>query len=234
MARELDAREFADIAEALHTRPTPTDTAEQVVAYARDQLDADWAGLTLIRAGGRLITAAPSDPLVETVDRLQYELDEGPCRDSAWHDRTLVARDLRCDPRWPQWGPKAAALGITSALAAELSSSDRRIGSINLYWRERRDISSDDAAYAHIFARHAALALQESFSHANLHVALDTRKLIGQAQGILMERFGLQGDQAFAVLRRYSQTHNLKLRAVAEELVATRHLPGDSGGELPG
>lgn len=225
MSPELNAREFADLAEATHAKPDPTETAEQVVAFARHQLDADWAGITLIASGGRLTTLAPSDPLVETVDRLQYDLDEGTCRDSSWHGQTLTAVDLGSDPRWPRWGPQVAALGINSALAAELATDTRRIGSINLYWGRRRNISADDAAYAHIFARHAALALRTSLNEANLHVALDTRKLIGAAQGILMERHGLDLDQAFQVLRRYSQDNNLKLRAVAEQLVATRKLP---------
>jgi AmiR/NasT family two-component response regulator len=45
--------------------------------------------------------------------------------------------------------------------------------------------------------------------------------------GILMERFDLDPDQAFDVLRRYSQTHNRKLRDVAQDLIDTRHLPSN-------
>ena len=56
--------------------------------------------------------------------------------------------------------------------------------------------------------------------------AIDSRHQIGQAQGILMERYNLSADQAFAVLRRYSQEQNRKLREVANEVVSTRHLPG--------
>jgi AmiR/NasT family two-component response regulator len=76
-----------------------------------------------------------------------------------------------------------------------------------------------------IFARHAALALSGAMNEAELNVALDSRKLVGQAQGILMERYGLDEARAFAVLRRYSQDHNLKLRRVAEYLVSHRRLP---------
>lgn len=230
MSPEINAREFADLAEAMSGESTPVETAEQVVAFAKQQLGADWAGITMITAGGRLRTLAPTAPLVEDVDVLQYELGEGTCHDSSWTGQTLVANDLRTDPRWPTWGPKVAALGVVSALAAELTrTDDRRIGSINLYWNRPMEISADDAAYAHIFARHAAIALQASFSDAQLHVALDTRKVIGAAQGILMERHGLTMDQAFQVLRRYSQDHNVKLRNIAEQLLATRKLPGNGG-----
>jgi GAF domain-containing protein len=221
-----DPFEFARLAEELQAAPTPTATANEIVEYVRTELDANHAGLTLIRAGGRLETVASTDPLVERADRLQYELDEGPCRDSSWHSQTLFANDLASDPRWPRWAPKVSALGVASVLAAELTTvEDRRIGAINIYWTHPRDFTADDAAFADLSARHAALALATSLNEAGLNVALDSRKLIGQAQGILMERYDLDADRAFEVLRRYSQDHNIKLRQLAEHLIATRKLP---------
>jgi GAF domain-containing protein len=226
MTRDLDPMEFARIAETLQAAPTPMQTAEQIVNYLRDQLDADHAGITLIRARGRLETVAATDPLVEQADALQYELDQGPCRDSSWHRETLVVNELVADERWPRWATKVAQLGISSALAVELTTTeDERIGSINVYWTRHRIATADDIAFVNIFARHAALALSGAMNEANLNVALDTRKLIGQAQGIVMERYGLDEAKAFALLRRYSQDHNLKLRRVAEYLVSTRRLP---------
>ena len=226
MYPESDALEFAKIAEALHAAPTPAATAQEIVEYVREQLDADHAGLTLIRSGGGLDTVASTDDLVERAERLEYELDEGPCRDSSWHRETLRSSDLHADSRWPRWAAKVADLGIVSALAVELTAvDDRRIGAINVYWRSRREFTADDVAFANIFARHAALALSESMNEAGLNTAMDSRKLIGQAQGILMERYDLDEAQAFEVLRRYSQDHNIKLRRVAEHLIATRRLP---------
>jgi hypothetical protein len=230
MSLELDPMEFARIAQALRAAPTPTRTAEDIVDYVRRQLNASHAGLTLIRARRRLQTIAPTDPLVEQADRLQYELDEGPCRDSSWHRETLISTDLATDQRWPRWAVKVCDLGVASVLAAELTDvDDRRIGSINVYWTRPRQFTADDVAFVNIFARHAALAISRSLDEADLHVALDTRKLIGQAQGILMERYRLDESRAFEVLRRYSQDHNLKLRHVAEHLIATRQLPNTSG-----
>jgi GAF domain-containing protein len=227
---DFDARAFVELAEMLQSAPTPRRTAEEIVGYIRDQLDADHAGITMIRPRRRLETVAATDPLVEQADQLQYELDEGPCRDSSWYRETLSS-DLADDKRWPQWARKVATLGIASVLAVELTTVDeRRIGAINVYWKRRRTFTADDTAFANLFARHAALALSTSFNEAQLNVALDTRKLIGQAQGILMERFGLDEPRAFEVLRRYSQDHNMKLRRVAEYLIATRQLPEAGGG----
>jgi GAF domain-containing protein len=232
MSPDLDPMEFARIAQALRAAPTPAATAEEIVDYVRRKLDASHAGLTLIRSRRRLETIAQTDPLVEQADRLQNELDEGPCRDCSWHREVLISTDLAADPRWPRWVGKMCALGVSSVLAVALTDvDDRRIASINVYGTRPREFTAGDVAFANIFARHAALALSRSLDEAGLSVALDSRKLIGQAQGILMERYELDESRAFEVLRRYSQDHNVKLRQVAEHLIATRQLP--SSGESP-
>jgi GAF domain-containing protein len=231
VAPDLNAREFAELASALRSAPTPDRTAAQVVGFAVHQLEADYAGITLLRRGGRLETIAATDPLVEKLDALQSELGEGISRDPSWHGEALLAVDLGSDSRWPRWGSTAADLGIACLLAVEFTNGDiGRAGSINLYWRRPRCFGADDVAFANIFARHAAVALEHSLELAGLNVALDGRKLIGQAQGILMERHDLDEARAFEVLRRYSQDHNLKLRQVAEHLVATRRLPTERIG----
>jgi len=224
--RDHDAIDFAELAASLQAAPTPIETAEDIVRYVQAQLDADQAAISCIRSRNQLETIAPTNPLVEQLDRLQDELSEGPCYDSCWPGQTLLVSDLADDKRWPTWAAKVSALGITSMLATELNTVEgRRIGSIATYWTQRRCFTPDDVAFMAIFARHAALALSASWNEAGLNVALDSRKLIGQAQGILMERHGLDEGRAFEVLRRYSQDHNIKLRDVAEHLIATRQLP---------
>ncbi|MDF8266301.1 GAF and ANTAR domain-containing protein [Luteipulveratus flavus] len=233
MDNDSVAREIAELAQDLHSAETPAQTAEQVVAFAQQQSGADYAGISLIGRGGKLETIAPTDPLVRRLDELQDELDEGPCHDSAWEQDTLVSSDLRTNPRWPRWAPRAADLGVGSAMGAELSDANgRRMGAVNLFWRRPRTFTPEEVGFMTIFARHAALALDAARTQDGLRTALDARGLIGQAQGILMERHRLDQDQAFEVLRRYSQNYNLKLREVAERLVLTRSLPDTepSGG----
>jgi GAF domain-containing protein len=221
-----DALDFAELAATLQAAPTATETAEDIVGYVRTQLDADQAGISIIRPRDPFETVAPTDPVVEHLDRLQYELGEGPAYDDTWPDHTLTVPNLAEDERWPAWTKEATALGIASLLATELTTAEgHRIGSINAYWTGPRDFIQDDIAFMAIFARHATLALEHSWNIEGLNVALDSRKLIGQAQGILMERYGLDADRAFEVLRRYSQDHNVKLRDVAGHLTETLQLP---------
>jgi AmiR/NasT family two-component response regulator len=96
---------------------------------------------------------------------------------------------------------------------------------LSLYTLHPDAFTADDEAIAHILARHASVAVAAARHEETMARAVDARKLVGQAMGILMERFDLNGDQAFAVLRRYSQDTNTKLRDVAQHLIDTRKLP---------
>jgi AmiR/NasT family two-component response regulator len=79
-----------------------------------------------------------------------------------------------------------------------------------------------------VVAAHASVALARIRSERDLWRAIDSRHLIGQAQGILMERFKLSPERAFSVLRRHSQQHNIKLHQVAGELISTGKLPAEA------
>ena len=70
------------------------------------------------------------------------------------------------------------------------------------------------------------MALWAALERANLQAALGTRDLIGQAKGILMERYKISGERAFLVLTRASQTSNRKLHNVADELVRRGTITG--------
>ena len=138
---------------------------------------------------------------------------------------TVVIDDTATDQRWHEWSSRVAEIGYRSVLSIRLFTNQHTIGSLNLYARRPAAFGPDEAAVGQIFGRHASVALATARNEDSLRQAVDARHVIGQAQGILMERFDLTVDQAFSVLRRYSQDRNLKLRAVAEEMIASRELP---------
>lgn len=220
-------RAFAKLAVELSESKTFDQTATQIVAFVMETVGTRFAGITMSRPKGHFDTVGPSAPSVIEADHLQYRLKEGPCVDASLHSRLLMSDDLRTDPRWPRWGPGAVSLGFRSVLSAELHAGGGRIGALNLYGSHVRQFTDEDADIAMLFAQHAAAALAAVSLQDGLRNALNSRTLIGQAQGMLMERFAVQPDQAFSILRRYSQTHNMKLIDVARELVETSVLPGD-------
>lgn len=201
-----------------------TETAESVIALARLDLACDYAGITVRDRHGSYHSLAVTDPVVERADQLQYELGEGPCVLALDEQREIVTEDLSSDPRWPRWGSRAAELGLSSVLAVNLTDDGKRMGVLNLYSTQRRTFTVEDIAFGHVFGARAAVALSNSHRIEQFHAAIDGRTVIGQAQGILMERYQLNADEAFAVLRRLSQERNVRLRHVATSLVSPRSL----------
>jgi GAF domain-containing protein len=219
-----NAADFADMAMALLEEPDVDETLDGIVAYARECLECDQAGVHIVH--NRVIeTAAATDDMIRKADQMQTEVGEGPCLQAVWDKQTFVVDDTAADPRWPTFGPIAADLGLRSILSIRLHTGEHTLGALNFYCSDSRVFSDDDVALAHVFAQHASIALATAKREEGLRQAIDARHLIGQAQGILMERFGIDADRAFAVLRRYSQNNNVKLRAVADQVVQTRRLP---------
>lgn len=210
--------------EELHaSRGSTAQTLETIVEWARRAVKGAEAGVLMRRAKGKLETAAPTSPEVTKAHDLQIEFNEGPCLDVLrdGNPDTFVVGDTASDTRFIVWGPAAAELGIRSAIGVALSTSEERLGSLNVYSNEAHFFNRDDLETVALFSRRAARAITVSREHAGLTLALDTRKLIGQAQGIVMERYSLDADRALSYLMRRSQTENLKLRDVAKEIVAT-------------
>ncbi len=224
--RAQRAEELAELAIALHDEPSVDETIDRVLDYARKAVDCEYAGVVFVHGRQRVETAAATDPLVEKLDQLQMECGEGPDVTVLSDRFSVLVSDTHTESRWPAWAVRVAAHGIRSLISVRLYTSASTIGTLNLYDSRPDRFDIDDQAVAHLLARHAAVALASARTTENLWQAVDARKLVGQAQGILMERYSLTADQAFAVLMRYSQDNNLKLRDVAGQLVEHRSLPG--------
>jgi len=216
---------FAEMALSLHDEPTLEDTVERVLDYALKAVNCSHAGVIFVYSRQRVETVAATHPVVADLDKIQFEFGEGPDIAVIQDRYSVLISDTEVEPRWPRWCKQVADAGVRSVLGTRLYTSASTIGSLNLYDVEPNHFTVADQEVAHILARHAAVALASAQDTANLWRAIDARKTIGQAQGILMERFGIDSEQAFAVLRRYSQDHNIKLHDVAEQLISTRKLP---------
>jgi hypothetical protein len=177
------------------------------------------ASISITTRDGLIETLAPTDPLVSRADDLQYELGEGPCLDAAINDPIVLVEELADDPRWPDFGPKAAALGFGSQVAFQFRAVPHIRGALNLYALEPHGIDRDAIHLGSMFAGQIAVAMGWARQDETMTEALATRNVIGQAVGIVMERYHLDDDRAFSFLVRLSQTRNVKLRVVAGNIV---------------
>ncbi len=207
------------LAEAL--KPGDYDaTLAAITAAAVDVLpDVEYASITVKHADDSIDTVAPTDPLVLDLDGKQYELKEGPCYDAATETAHVISPDLATDDRFPAYGPYVVGKGIRAQAGLRLFDAPASQGALNLY-SHRLGAFEDFSTLADLFTHQAAVAIGYAREIADLNDAIRTRTTIGQAVGIIMERYGLSDERAFAFLTRLSQHGNVKLRLVAAEIVA--------------
>jgi GAF domain-containing protein len=206
-------------------------TLQAIVDLAAETIEGcDFAGI-FYREGVTAATWVHTDPAVAEFHALQLRLVEGPCFDAIEQRSTYYAEDLHDEARWPNFAREAVDGGVRSVLALHLAS-DTFPGALSLYARYPHAFGVIDRGKAVILATLAGVAISSAQEHAeerrqihNLTAALVSREIIGQAQGILMERERVVGDEAFDILRRASQHLNRKLKEIAQDLVDTGERP---------
>jgi hypothetical protein len=219
-------------------RPATLDDRDQVLVLIGDYLDqlavqahrglGDVAGVavTMADGAGHPLTVGASTDLARAVDRVQYEIGHGPCLHALRGGGGDYVPSLARDDRWGTYGPQAAALGAVSCVSVPVESGSAVLAVFKVYSGVEDGLDEEQRRAAVETAREVAggigLALTLVSTTAELSdrvKAMDSRRTIDLALGMLMERTGCTADDAFALLRRYSQTRNLKLRDVAAELI---------------
>lgn len=218
--------EFARFAQALDAAPDEGARVQAAVgSFVLVVGGCDHAGFT-VNEGGRLSTAVGSDDVASRADSLQGELSEGPSLDVTRGEGALVSNDLNQEDRWPRWATRAhIELGVGSVMSLLVRTGGRSHGALSLYADEPHRFAAEDLAVAQALAAQLAVTVDAGRQIDQLRVAVGSRTIIGQAQGLLMGQLDIDADQAFDYLRRISSTSNRKLAVVATEIVRTRQLP---------
>ena len=196
------------------------------------------ASVTLI-VKDRPTTVASTGQLAIDLDETQYERGQGPCLHAARSGELTEIPDTRTDERWPEYTPRAARHGNLSSLSVPLliDEDERVSGALNLYAREANAFDEGSRSAAVAFGPYAAVAAGNMHAYQsardmadNLQAALESRAVIDQAKGVLMERHKLTADQAFQLLAQASMNANRKVRDIADHLVSTGELPAAARG----
>ncbi|MFE1443770.1 GAF and ANTAR domain-containing protein [Streptomyces sp. NPDC058739] len=210
---------MASMARDLLAQESVGATLERITASATELVEGCDAAGILVLHDHRVESLAPTEQLVVDSDRLQERVGEGPCFDAASSsqgERVFRIADLsRAVQRWPAYAPQAHTLGVGSMMGFLLYTEDEELGALNLYSRKAGAFTETSETAGWLLASHAAVAFSSARTHAQMERAVSTRHVIGEAIGILMGARHVSEEQAFDVLRRYSQEHNIKLREVA-------------------
>jgi GAF domain-containing protein len=222
--------QLAEIAHRLSEADHLDELLQLIVDLGEDYLEGcDGASLMLIGKNRTISSPAYSSRVAYESDLAQYEADEGPCLDALRDHRVYMIDDLETETRWPAYRARALELGVRSMLSYRLYAKGRTFGALDFYARRPHAYSAFSKVIGQVFASHAGVALKGAINEAGLERAIETRDVIGQAKGILIERLHLPADQAFDLLKAISQQHNRPLYDIAQQIITTGKIPDHDG-----
>lgn len=217
---------FGRLARSLQQEDDPYRMLEQVVQAAIEMVPGcDEGSISVVQGRRKVSSRAASSELPQVVDALQEQTGQGPCIDAAYEHLTVRVADMASEQRWPQFTARALEAGAAGMLSIQLYVEGDNLGALNLFSRTANAFTDQSEHVGLILAAHAALAYKAAHNQSNMSATVASRHLIGQAQGMLMERHNITGTESFDLLVQASQDSNVKLREVAQRLV--------DGGELP-
>ena len=217
------AQRMADLARSAAAPRRVEDVLSDVTETAKKLIPGvDTAGVLLISKGKKFDSVAGTSDLPHLLDELQMKYEEGPCVQAAIDDLIVRTDDFRTEDRWPRYSAAAVELGVLSGLSFKLYTSTQTAGALNLFAFKERAFDGEAETVGAVLAAHAAAAILASRHGEQLQSALSTRDRIGQAKGIIMERFNIDDVQAFEMLRKLSQDGNVRLVDIAERVINTR------------
>jgi hypothetical protein len=220
--REAIALQFAELLRDLERRqPGDSDAAmrELTERAALALPGAASAGITMALRSGDVQTVSATHPDAEKVDDIQRRNGEGPCLEAAWQQHTMRVDDLTLEHRWPRFARDTLSdTAVRSILSFQLFKDRDRMGALNFYGDHAGAFDDDSVEVGLILATNVAVAWNLLARDEQFRSALATRDVIGQAKGILMERFGVDAAAAFELLRRLSQESNTPLATIARRL----------------
>src|SRR5689334_530811 len=221
------SRRLAEMARTLQAETGALDVMDLATKLAVDVIDgAEEASISLVHRGRIMETPSFTGEQAHSVDQIQYELQEGPLLSEIWDEDVVSVPDLESDRRWGTWASRAVAeTSIRSLLCFRMFTRTGRLGALSVYSTTPHAFAADDLDAGISFAAHTAIAVSVARENEHNDLALDSRSLIGQATGILMERYDIDSVRAFAVLKRISQHSNTKIYEIASELIRTRQMP---------
>jgi len=215
------SRRMAELARSLDGAGRDLDTTLQRITAAAVEIipGTDSADVLVITGRGKFESHAATSQLPPRIDALQARVGEGPCVDAAVNTVFTRSDDLAAESRWPLFTAPAVEAGVRSIVSFRLYTHDVQAGALNLFSSEPNVFDEASIHIGEVLAAHAAIAFVSARRQVQLHSAIASRDLIGQAKGMLMERFAVGSDRAFAMMVALSQESNVPVATIATRIV---------------
>jgi len=202
------------------SEPTLPATLDRIAALVVEMVESCDAAAVVLLEDHASATVVASDETLRDLLVDRADLESTPAWTVHQRQEPVHSADLTLDFRWPGMREELGRrLGMHSLYALPLTRSGRPLGVLLAFAKTAGAFDEEDQETARILAIHATAQVADAVEHQQLERALSSRTVIGQATGIVMERYGLDSVKAFGVLRRLSQTENVKLRDIAAQVV---------------
>lgn len=216
-------REVADLMQSIQQQQHPdrkSVLAELTLNSVTAMPGAQCAGITLSTRDGKIETPSSSNEYPALLDEIQQRHEQGPCLSAAWEHHRIRIDNMEAETRWPHYCRDALReTPIRAVVSYQLYSDHNQMGAMNFYADKPNAFDEDALEMGYILASHVAVAWSMVRRDEQFRSALASRDIIGQAKGMIMERFKIDAVQAFELLKRLSQSSNNALALVARELV---------------
>lgn len=219
--------ELTDVLRAIHSaKPNdlPKALDQLTTAAAASVPGAQYAGITVSSRQNEVGTPSVSHRYPGILDEIQQRHLEGPCLQAAWSRETVIVDDLDSDHRWPRYrGDALAQTPIRSIASLPIFADELLMGALNIFAEATHVFDEKALETARIFAVLGSLAWSNVVRKQQFESALSSRDVIGQAKGILMERYSIDDRAAFAMLVKMSQESHVRLSEVGRRVAETDH-----------
>jgi transcriptional regulator with GAF, ATPase, and Fis domain len=183
----------------------------------------------LVRKDGRYVTVGASDSIAQRVDDMERQAGDGPCVDAIEEETPQIETDLTSPNSWPQLAKRIIAeTPVRGAMGFRILVDKRKTGALNLFSDTAGVFDTESAGQAIVLASFASVAINavaQGEDVSTLRRGLLSNREIGKAVGMLMMLHGVDEQNAFDILRRYSQDLNIKLADVARSVIDSRGKP---------
>jgi transcriptional regulator with GAF, ATPase, and Fis domain len=183
----------------------------------------------LVRRDGRYVTVGASDDIAQRVDDMERLAGDGPCVDAIEEEAPQIESDLTTPNQWPQLAKRMIAeTPVRGAMGFRILVDKRKTGALNLFSDTAGIFNTESAGQAIVLASFASVAINavaQGEDVSTLRRGLLSNREIGKAVGMLMMLHGVDEQNAFDILRRYSQDLNIKLADVARSVIESRGKP---------
>jgi hypothetical protein len=209
---------MAELTQSFAARAAADEMLSRVTTAAVDLINGVDCADVLVIKDGLFYSAAPTSELIHHLDAAQQDAGQGPCLDAIGSRRVIRSNDLRTEPRWPHFARTATAAGVHSVLSYRLDTYGAKAATLSFFGCKPEAFGMESQALGAMLATHAAIALITDDRQHQFESALASRDVIGQAKGMIMERFSVDAARAFEMLRKISQTSNTPVNDIARRL----------------